>query len=33
MWVAALLTVISGAQYCLDAFPLLLERDSQQAAG
>lgn len=33
MWLAALLTVISGAQYCLDAFPLLLQRDSQQAAG
>jgi CDP-diacylglycerol---glycerol-3-phosphate 3-phosphatidyltransferase len=33
MWLAVLLTVVSGAQYCLDAFPLLLERDTKQAVG
>jgi CDP-diacylglycerol---glycerol-3-phosphate 3-phosphatidyltransferase len=33
MWIAVLLTVVSGAQYCLDAFPLLLERDAKHATG
>ena len=33
MWVAVLLTVVSGGQYCLDAFPLLLERDAKQGTG
>lgn len=31
MWVAVILTVISGAQYCLDAFPLLLGQPARNA--
>ncbi|MGI8914130.1 MAG: CDP-diacylglycerol--glycerol-3-phosphate 3-phosphatidyltransferase [Chloroflexota bacterium] len=33
MGLGVLLTVVSGAQYCLDAFPLLLERDATRATG